>query len=480
MRTLVWFRGKDLRVSDHAPLSRAAAAGEVVPLFVLDPYFFAPERARELPHRMLFLLESLASLAQNLEHAGSRLLLVEGRSDEVVPRLARELAVDRVVAQAWTEPLGRARDRRVRARLTVPLELMDGELLAPHGAVRTGQGGPFSVFTPFARAFRRDVTVGPCLPAPRKLPPLPEAARTVVTRALPTPAELGLTENPRLLRGGERAARARLDAFVATRLGAYATARDRLGVEGTSRLSQDLKFGVLSPRTVWNAVVAAAAASPARLSEGTDKLTNELLWREFTHHVADARPEVLTEPFKPAFRRFPWRDDEAAWAAWRAGRTGYPVVDAAARELLATGFVHNRARMITASFLTKHLLISYTRGEAHYLRYLTDGDWIQNNAGWQWSAGCGCDAQPYFRVFNPITQGQKFDPDGAYVGRWLPELGRLDAKYIHAPWLAPALTLRAAGITLGETYPLPVVDHATARARFLATAKAALGTPREA
>lgn len=473
MRTLVWFRGKDLRVSDHVPLAQAAAAGEVVPLFVLDPYFFAPARARELPHRMQFLLESLAALAQNLAHLGSRLLVVEGRSDEVVPRLARELSVDRVVAQAWTEPLGRTRDRRVRERLTVPFELTGGELLAAHGLVRTGADGPFSVFTPFARAFRRDVNVGPSLPPPRRLSALPPAADAVVTRALPTLAELGLTENPRLLRGGERAARARLEAFVASRLVAYASDRDLLGVDGTSRLSQDLKFGVLSPRTVWNAVNAAAEAEPA-LAGGADKLTSELLWREFTHHVVDARPEVLTEPFKPAFRGFPWRQDEASWAAWCDGRTGYPVVDAAARQLLAEGFVHNRARMITASFLTKHLLLSYTRGEAHYLRYLTDGDWIQNNAGWQWSAGCGCDAQPYFRVFNPVSQGQKFDADGAYIRRWLPELARLDAKYIHSPWEAPALTLRAAGVKLGETYPLPIVDHATARARFLTTAKASL------
>ncbi len=460
-------------MADHVPLTRAAAAGEVIPLFVLDPYFFAPERARALPHRMQFLLESLASLAKNLAHLGSRLLVVAGESAEVVPRVARALAVDRVVAQAWTEPFARARDRRVRARLHVPLELLEGELLAPHGAVRTGTGTPFAVYTPFARAFRRDVAVRACLERPRALPALPEAASGVAVAPIPTLEQLGITRNPRLLPGGERAAHARLTSFVATRLAGYAEARDRLDAEGTSRLSQDLKFGVLSPRAVWNAVTRAGLEPAA--AEGAAKLTSELLWREFTHHIADARPEVLEQPFRAGFRGFPWHEDETAWSAWRDGATGYPVVDAAARELLALGFVHNRARMITASFLTKHLLLSYTRGEAHYLRYLTDGDWIQNNAGWQWSAGCGCDAQPYFRVFNPVTQGQRYDPDGAYVKRWLPELAKLDAKYVHAPWEAPPLALQAAGIRLGATYPRPIVAHAAARQRFLDTAKAHLG-----
>ena len=473
----MWFRGKDLRISDHAPLTSALETaereGDVVTVFVLDPYFFAKTRAAELPHRMQFLLESLRSLEENVAHLGGRLLVVPGKSIDVVPALARDLAVDRVVAQSWTEPFARRRDKLVRERLTVPFDLFEGELLAPHGKVRTGSDGPFSVYTPFARAFRRDVAIAPPLPAPKSLPSLGKeisalVAKKVRTTDVPKLSDLDLVENANLLRGGERAARDRLAAFIATKVAAYSDARDMLAVAGTSRLSQDLKFGVLSPRTVWSSIVRSGTANT---QGGIDKVTNELLWREFTHHILDARPGLLEHPFRQGFEGFPWREDDAAWEAWVAGKTGYPVVDAAARELFHDGYVHNRARMITASFLTKHLLLSYRRGEAHFMKYLTDGDWAQNNAGWQWSAGCGVDAQPYFRVFNPVTQGQKFDPDGAYVKKWLPELEGLDAKVVHAPWEAPALSLRGAGVTLGTTYPRPIVEHTFARDRFLKTAK---------
>jgi deoxyribodipyrimidine photo-lyase len=222
---------------------------------------------------------------------------------------------------------------------------------------------------------------------------------------------------------------------------------------------------------VWHAAACALERFPAALRS----FQNELLWREFTHACLWERPELLREPFRPAWKGFPWRFEEREWRAWTEGKTGYPVVDAAARQLLREGFVHNRARMIAASFLTKHLLIDYRRGEAHYLALLTDGDWANNNAGWQWSAGCGCDAQPYFRVFNPVTQGQKFDPDGAYVRRYVPELERLPAEHVHQPWLAPAGVLAQAGVALGKTYPAPIVDHAEARKRFLDVAREHLG-----
>jgi deoxyribodipyrimidine photo-lyase len=214
-----------------------------------------------------------------------------------------------------------------------------------------------------------------------------------------------------------------------------------------------------------------AGADSGGTADSCFKYLNELVWREFTHATLWDRPGLVEAPFRADFRHFPWREDEADWAAWAQGKTGYPVVDAAARQLLAEGFVHNRARMIAASFLTKHLLLSYQRGEKHYMRYLTDGDLAQNNAGWQWSAGCGCDAQPYFRVFNPVTQGKKFDPAGTYVRRWIPELGALPARFIHSPWEASAAVLRAANVVLGEQYPLPIVDHAFGRTRFLTSAE---------
>jgi deoxyribodipyrimidine photo-lyase len=357
----------------------------------------------------------------------------------------------------------------VAAALTVPFELFDGETLMAPATIRNGSGQPFSVFTPFARALRRNLPEVAPLPAPRALPPLPADAR-FCSASLPSLAELGIAENPRLLRGGERAARARLAEFLDGTMARYDHDRDRMDLAGTSRLSADLKFGTLSVRSVWAAVTRLAERAPSAVA----KFENELLWREFTHASLWDRPQLLTQPFRADFTGFPWADDEAGCEAWTSGRTGYPVVDAAARQLLAEGFVHNRARMIAASFLTKHQLIHYARGEAHYLKYLTDGDWAQNNAGWQWSAGCGTDAQPYFRVFNPTLQGEKFDPNGDYVRRHVPELAHLPAKFIHRPAEAPKNVLATAGVTLGVTYPEPIVDHAMARDRFLKIAESHL------
>ncbi len=454
-----------MRLSDHAPLAAAIGAGEVIPLFVLDPFFFARERAQELPHRMQFLLESLEALRKTIETKGSRLLVVRGKSVDVVPEIAKKLGVDRVVAQRWVEPFARVRDERVTRRLSVPLELFEGETLLPPGTLRTGAGTPYSVFTPFARAFAKTARIREPLPTPRRLPPLPSDV-THESEPLPTLEELGVERNPALLAGGERAARARLDHFLTGPGSKYDTHRDRLDFEGTSRLSQDLKFGTLSVRTAWTRV-----SKELGHTTGGRSFMNELTWREFTHSTLWDRPALLTEPFRHDFVGFPWRYDDELWRAWVEGKTGYPVVDASARQLLETGFVHNRARMISASFLTKHLLIHYKHGEAHYMRYLTDGDWAQNNAGWQWSAGCGCDAQPYFRVFNPITQGEKFDPEGDYVRRFVPELNNVPTRYIHAPWTAPAGVLEQAGVRLGRDYPEPIVDHSEARGRFLHVAE---------
>ncbi len=470
-RTLVWFRGKDLRLSDHVPLCDAIERGEMIPLFVVDPFFFEPRRAADLPYRMQFLLDGLSELAQEIARLGSELLLVRGKSVDVVPQLAKRWSVDRVVAHRWVEPFARARDRKVAARLHVPLVLFEGETLWPPGTLRTGSDTPFSVFTPFKRAFLARATIEALQPRPESLPPLPADVMSTLPSlesrtTVPSPEDLGLSINKRIQQGGESHAFARLQRFCREAAAHYDEHRDRMDLAGTSRLSADLKFGTISARQVWH-------ASHRELgdSRAGEVFRNELIWREFTHSTLWDRPEVLEQPYKSSFEGFPWRDDETAWRAWTSGTTGYPVVDAASRQLLQEGFVHNRARMIAASFLTKHLLISYQRGEAHYMKYLTDGDWAQNNSGWQWSAGCGCDAQPYFRVFNPMTQGEKFDPQGDYVRRYVPELSNLETKYIHAPWTAPPLSLRQADITLGATYPHPIVEHRHARERFLALAK---------
>ena len=465
MRTIVWFRGKDLRLSDHPALQAALQHEDVVPVFVLDPYFFGSARAQQIPHRMQFLLESLKELEANIRARGSRLLVVEGRSTEVIPRLVRDLEAGQVFAQRWTDPLGRQRDRKIASLLGEKFRLFEGELLAWPEAVRTKAGRPYSVFTPFARTFRSQISVPAPLPEPAQLPPLPRNLG-VEEVAIPSLEELGMQPNPRLIAGGSRAAQRRLDEFLDKGLADYFSDRDRMDRAGTSRLSADLKFGTISARQVWLSV-----AETADSQEVFTAFTNELLWREFSHSSLWDRPELLSTNSQERFNGFPWQRSEVEWNAWVTGRTGYPVVDAAARQLLGEGYVHNRARMISASFLCKHLLCDYREGEAHYLRYLVDGDWAQNNAGWQWSAGCGADAQPYFRVFNPISQGERFDPSGVYVRRWVPELRELPNRYVHKPWEAPKAVLHAAGIVLGEDYPAPIVDHREARTRFLETAK---------
>jgi deoxyribodipyrimidine photo-lyase len=469
VRALLWFRGKDLRLHDHPGLASALKADEVLPLFVLDPYFFAPQRAQALPHRMQFLVESIAELAREIEALGSRLLLASGKSHEVVPELARRWTVDRVVAQAWVWPVGRERDRRVAEALAVPFELAAGETLIEPGSLRTVGGGPYSVFTPFSRAFRAQKIDRP-LPPPARLPALPHAVAqdALGSARLPSLAELGIERNGALQAGGERAAQQRLLSFLGGPARHYDETRNRLAENGTSRLSCDLKFGTLSVRELWSRL----RALPPRARAAYE---NELIWRDFAYSTLWDRPELLGEPFRAKFEGFPWREDEAGWRAWVHGETGYPVVDASARQLLGEGFVHNRARMLSASFLSKHLLIDYKRGEAHYMRYLTDGDEANNNAGWQWSAGSGSDAQPYFRIFNPVTQGKTFDPDGSYVRRWVPELAALPPEHIHEPWRAPAAVLAAAGVRLGQDYPRPIVDLAEGRARFLAVAREHFG-----
>jgi deoxyribodipyrimidine photo-lyase len=424
---------------------------------------------------MQLLLDGLRELERTIDALGSRLLVVPGKSVDVVPRLAREWRVDRVAAQRWTEPVGRERDRRVADALGgIPFELHEGETLLPPDLVRKPDGTPYGVFTPFLKAFRpKAAEVAAPIAAPASLPSLPADARAE-TVPVPTPESLGFPTNRRLVPGGETAARERLRRVLEGPAARYHQERDRLDLDATSRLSQDLKFGFVSPRTVWTEAKRALSRGLA-VSPAWEKLSAELAWREFAYAQLHAHPDLLEAPYRPEFGGFPWRDDEAGWRGWAEGRTGYPVVDAAQRQLLAEGFVPNRARMIAASFLTKDLMIDFRRGEAHYLKWLADGDQASNDLGWQWTTGSGCDAQPWFRVFNPMLQGEKFDPEGTWVKRWVPELANVPAKFLHRPWEAPPLVLAEAGVTLGETYPFPIVDHFAARDRFLAAAQAHFG-----
>ncbi|MES4792660.1 MAG: deoxyribodipyrimidine photo-lyase, partial [Chloroflexota bacterium] len=295
-------------------------------------------------------------------------------------------------------------------------------------------------------------------PSPAHIPGVPD----LDPGEIPTPASLGLPRPVDALpAAGETAARARLQRFLAGPICAYAETRDRLDLLGTSRISQDLHLGLLSPLEV--------VTSARTLGCDTAKFVAEVAWREFYHHIIWHHPRVLREPFQAAFRSLPWRNAPAHFTAWATGQTGYPLVDAAMRELSATGYLHNRARMVVASFLAKDLLLDWRLGETHFMRHLVDGDVANNDGGWQWAASVGTDAQPYFRIFNPVIQSKKFDPEGAYIRRWVPELRRVPERYLHAPWTIPPSAQEAAHCVIGRDYPPPIVDHALARQQAITT-----------
>ena len=426
----------------------------------------------------------------DLRRIGSRLLLERGDPASVVAALAATTGARSVVWAQGLEPDELADDRALETALhasgvearVVP----QANLLADPLAVRTRDGRPYTVFTPFWRARVAGPEPEAPLAAPAALPAAPQSPPGLALAALRAeavrPWAPGFAE---VWSPGERGAQERLAAFIDGPLGAYAADRDRPDLEGSSRLSPHLRWGELTARQVWSAVAGAlaesgldleaAVGSPSwdeeqapGLRRSTGAFLRQLGWREFGHHLLAAFPETVERPLHERFAAFPWRDDPAALEAWRRGRTGYPIVDAAMRELWATGWMHNRTRLLAGSFLVKDLLLQWQEGAAWFWDTLVDADLANNTLGWQWVAGCGADAAPYFRVFNPVTQGRRFDPDGAYVRRWAPELAGLPAEQLQAPWLAPAGVLGAAGVTLGETYPEPIVDHGEARMRALA------------
>jgi deoxyribodipyrimidine photo-lyase len=467
---LLWFR-RDLRLHDHPALTAALDAGDgLIPLYVLDPALLSGRFAS--PTRTWILLGALASLRASLRDRGSDLVVRTGDPREIVPALARERAASDVFVSRDHAPYGRARDRAVAEALAsdaVRWHARRGVLIHEPDELATGAGTPFSVYSPFRRAWEA-LERRPVLGAPSAMPALPGIDPGVI----PSLAELGMADgevaDPQSLpTPSEAAARDRLARWLARGIQGYARTRDRLDDEdGTSRLSADLHLGLLSPLEVVAGVPVDGA--------GARTYVNEIVWREFYAHVLFHRPALRREAFRPAFDAIAWAHDDAAVEAWRAGRTGYPVVDAGMRQLAATGWMHNRARMITASFLTKHLLTDWRVGESWFMRRLVDGDVASNNGGWQWSASTGTDPQPYFRIFNPILQGRRHDPDGAYVRRWIPELAAVPTARIHAPWEMTRAEQAQAGCRIGIDYPTPIVDHGEARARALAVYEAARRT----
>ena len=363
-------------------------------------------------------------------------------------------------------PTAAERDANIAAHL--PLRLLPGLTVHPFDLIRKADGTPYTVFTPFSRAWK---ALPPPTPAQLWAPPARLMAVPEHLQSLPIPAEPALPATVPFPPGEAEALR-RLAAFAcgaAAPICSYADDRNRVDLDGTSQLSPYLRFGMVSPRHAATAALdAMETAGDQTARRGAETWLNELIWREFYMMILYHCPDVLEHAFQANIRGIPWRNDEAEFAAWRAGCTGFPVVDAAMRQLVTTGWMHNRARMIVASFLAKDLLVDWRWGERFFMQHLVDGDPAANNGGWQWTAGVGTDAAPYFRVFNPSLQGAKFDPEGVYVRRYVPELAVVPTKFIHEPWKMPPDVQRLSGCAIGRDYPLPIVDHALAHERVLA------------
>jgi deoxyribodipyrimidine photo-lyase len=464
---VVWLR-QDLRLNQHPGVALAVQSGRpLLFLYVLDDA--APGRWRLGGASRWWLHHSLAALQADLEDRGAALILRRGPAQSLVPAFARETGAAMLIWARMMEPFAIARDSAIKAVLKadgVQAESVNATLLVEPWALKPASGGAyFKVYSPFWRAAMARGLEGPAAPAPARFktashfPPTDNLSDWGLTPTKPDWAG-GLKAN---WTPGEAGARAALQRFVDGALRAYPDDRNRPDRPATSRLSAHLHFGEICP-----AVCLAAAQASNAPQAAKDKFIAELGWREFSHHLLFHAPDLPERAWKPAFEAMPWRTDSAALQAWRKGRTGYPIVDAGMRELWTTGVMHNRVRMIAASFLIKHLLLDWRAGQDWFWDTLVDADLANNAASWQWVAGSGADAAPYFRIFNPIAQGETYDPEGAYVARFVPELARLPAAYIHKPWMAGPLVLREAGVRLGVDYPLPIVDHAQARARALA------------
>ena len=469
--TLLWF-GRDLRLADNPALAAALArGGPLIPIFLLDDAeagAWAPGGASRW-----WLDASLAALDRELSQRGSRLILRRGPAAEALDRLIDETGADAVYWNRRYEPWAVARAERLKSALKrrgLDARSLNAALLREPWTLATQQGGPYRVFTPFWKALRAEPLAPPGAPAPQRIPApeaFPESDRLEDWSLRPSQPDwaggLRAAWQP-----GEAGAQARLADFADAAALEYRDQRDRPDRDGTSRLSPHLHFGEIGPRQIWHAVTGQALArTGSPMPAGAETYLSEIAWREFSYHLLFHFPHLPERPLRAEFAAFPWAEDAAGLKAWQRGRTGYPIVDAGMRQLWQTGWMHNRVRMIVASFLIKDLLLPWQAGQAWFWDTLVDADLANNAASWQWVAGSGADAAPYFRVFNSSLQGEKFDPGGTYVRRWVPELAQLPDKLIHAPWTARPVELQAAGIRLGHDYPTPIVDHGRARLRAL-------------
>ena len=468
---LVWFR-RDLRIGDHAALHAALGAhGAVHCAFVFDTEILDPLPSRS-DRRVEFIWESVRELKAALEARGGGLHVLHGHAREEIPRLARKLGVDAVYANRDYEPAALARDETVARTLQdagIDWRTRKDQVIFERSELRTRAGGDFSVFTPYKRAWLAQL-------APLHVKPYPTerfAARLASARGLPLPQleEIGFRRTDLAALGvatGMSGAAQQLARFK-RRIDRYHQRRDFPAAGGTSHLSTHLRFGTISIRQL-------AGYAWRRGGAGALAWLSELVWRDFYFMILASRPEVTEHAFRREYDALRFDDHPASWRAWCEGRTGYPLVDAAMRQLERTGTMHNRLRMVAASFLVKDLGIDWRRGERWFAARLNDYDLAANNGGWQWVASTGCDAQPWFRIFNPVTQSRRFDPQGEFIRSFVSELARVPARRVHAPWQMSLEEQRAAGCLIGEHYPAPVVDHAAARNRTLARFKAVKGT----
>lgn len=461
-----WLR-LDLRLADNPALEAAAqCGGPVVPVFIWSPDEEGPWPPGGASKWWLH--QSLAALDIRLREVGSRLVIRHGPALATLRALVEETGARAVFWNRRYEPAVFSREAPVRESLRgdgCAAESFNAALLHEPWTIQNQSGKLFQVFTPFWRRCLTQPDPPKPRPAPRKLPAPAKWPQSIPLDELELEPRIPWADGLRAAwQPGERGAAANLRRFLAHAFEEYPERRNRPDVIGTSRLSPHLHFGEISPRQIWHGLARKAEqrAWPTEQWRGSQFLA-EVGWREFAHHLLFHFPHTPTEPLRAGFKKFPWRNNGPLLHAWQKGRTGYPIVDAGMRELWTTGWMHNRVRMIVASFLVKDLLLPWQEGARWFWDTLVDADLAQNTLGWQWTAGCGADAAPYFRIFNPGSQGEKFDPHGDYVRRWCPELAKLPGEWIHQPQKAPPAILRAAGVELGRTYPLPIVSHAIAR-----------------
>ncbi len=464
-----WFR-RDLRLNDNLALTAAAQQNaRVAPVFIFDPTLLH-SRVTGAP-RVQFMLAALNELDRSLRAQGTQLIVRYGDPQVILPALARQLNAQAVYANRDYSPFSRRRDADVARALHVPFFSFEDSVLRAPGDVLKDTGEPYTVYTPFMKRWRS--LAEPLAPqdGPHSTPSGDQWFSSSADE-LPLPAlrDLGFSSTISVPPVSEAAALARLHAFTSGPIYAYGEGRNHLLSDpfdsssggrntGPSAISPYLRWGLLSPRQAYRAAVNALNDAPNEDGQkSVNTWINELIWREFFVHILYHFPHVTRGSFRPAYDSLPWRIAPEDFEAWCTGRTGYPIVDAAMRQLTQIGWLPNRARLIVASFLTKDLLIHWRQGEQHFMQWLIDGDTAANNGGWQWSAGTGTDVQPYFRIFNPLSQSQKFDPSGEYIRRWVPELRHLSASDIHAPWQMD---------TPPADYPAPIVDHTAARERAL-------------